>query len=842
MIGDHLVTLVPLGAERELVVVAENLAPNPSAEQAVAWTANNGNYWARTFDAAAAHSGAVGAMSTIKPGISNNGVLSMYGLGSDTTAIIPWTGGPEDVLSLGVWVMTPHPGFRAECHITWYDAANVSLGNNGLTWTNLTEGVWTFLKYEDDAPKPGAAGYRTGAAINVLSGAPMATEGMWAGADDAILVMGPTVPAYFDGDTPDTEETSYAWTGTPHDSASTKSEFRGAGGVDITCLVDRVAIRHGRDDADSQPEASSATLDLAPPFETDAMPGLLEIGATVLVETSTMTGGTFPRFRGRITDLSYTWEEAGEHTPNRLLGQVIAVGPLADLGRRVVGDAPWPQELDGARVAAVLEAAGAPLDPLFSDPGTVQILPRDVDSQPALDVATSTAESANGLLWETRDGEVRYADANHRRGIPVGLALDACDVLVTPMWKRSTEALLNKVSLGYGPVPDEGEQARFIADRPDSVAKFGRYELSSETELANADDAAALGNLLLTRNAAPVWVMAELPVDVKGLDPARTDALLGLDMHSLVSLTGLPRAGAAPTSAQLWLEGWTENLAWGEHEITLAVTGYCRTVPAPRWNDVDPGWTWGGMDTEVTEASRNLILNPSIETGAANWSVAQGTRSDGPIPHPVSGADGGIFTSTTGTGSPYIRWGLKTPVTPGETYTASVYVEPTPECADLDWYVSFNMFDADNVASTWSGPYIGPVPAGQMTRLVQSFVIPDGIATTQLTFRPRVVIPIGAVYYWDAAMLELGGGGDYFDGDTPDTETAQYDWAGTPHNSESIYSTVVSVGAPGGLPPDLTWDGISCLGPPQDLGRWDDMPASTRWDLVDPATTWNTYA
>ena len=38
-----------------------------------------------------------------------------------------------------------------------------------------------------------------------------------------------------------------------------------------------------------------------------------------------------------------------------------------------------------------------------------------------------------------------------------------------------------------------------------------------------------------------------------------------------------------------------------------------------------------------------------------------------------------------------------------------------------------------------------------------------------------------------------------------------------------------------------TWDDAACLGPLPNLGRWDDVAATTRWDTVPPATTWNTY-
>jgi hypothetical protein len=144
------------------------------------------------------------------------------------------------------------------------------------------------------------------------------------------------------------------------------------------------------------------------------------------------------------------------------------------------------------------------------------------------------------------------------------------------------------------------------------VARYGRYELSTATELAAQADAEALGNLLLTRNAFPVWIMSELPVDVKGLDAAQTAALLSMDMHSLVTLTGLPSAGNAPTTAHLWVEGWTETLLWGDHEITLAVSGYCRTVPAPRWNDVDPAVTWDDAAGTWDEAA---CMGPPLQLG-----------------------------------------------------------------------------------------------------------------------------------------------------------------------------------------------------------------------------------
>lgn len=390
--------------------------------------------------------------------------------------------------------------------------------------------------------------------------------------------------------------------------------------VDVSCLVDSLSIKHGRDDTTSQPDASTVTLDCSWLNSLDTLPGVVEIGAGLFVDVEYPPGsGTlYRRFAGRITDVDLGWDDAGEESPDSVVGQIIAAGYTADLGSRVVGDAPFPQELDGARVSRVLGLAGITTDPATSDPGTVQIIARDIDSQPALDVARQTAESAGGLVWETRSGDVRYSDAEHRRGMGVSLALDACDLLITPQWVRNKDGLVNSVSIGYGVAADGGEQPRYTNTRPDSIDKYGTYALSATTQLATLADATQMGSLLLTRNGSPVWIFEGLPIDVGGLDAERTAALLSLDIHDLLSVTGLPSAGSAPTTATLWVEGWSETLAWGEHEIVVAVSGYCRTSPPPRWDDVNPAWTWDTVSPSSLTWDDAACFGPPVDYGRWN--------------------------------------------------------------------------------------------------------------------------------------------------------------------------------------------------------------------------------
>jgi hypothetical protein len=375
-----------------------------------------------------------------------------------------------------------------------------------------------------------------------------------------------------------------------------------AGGppADISCLVDQVKVTHGRDTADGQPVASTASLDLSFTTTTDDLPPEADIGATLVVTTVLDDDSEHIRFTGDITDLVAGWEDTGPDTPNSAIMQILAAGPLAGLGRRVVGDTPWPQELDGARVKRVLTAAAVTTNPAHMDPGQVQILPRDIDPKAALGLAQEPADSALGILWETKAGEIRYADAEHRRGATPTLALDACDIEVTPTWRRDTQGLINGVSIGYGVAPEGGEQPRFVTSDTASQAAYGRAEYSVGTVLADFNGASSLGLMLMTRNSDPVWLLQELPVGVAELDTPTTAALLDLDVHDLLSVTGMPVLGSLPSSAYLWVEGFTETLTGGGHELALYVSGFCRTAPSPRWEDVPTTLVWDTVPPSVT--------------------------------------------------------------------------------------------------------------------------------------------------------------------------------------------------------------------------------------------------
>jgi hypothetical protein len=588
---------------RDLSVAALNRVPDPRfASVASTWTAQ-GVTVARVADPAVATGQA--AEITVTTGNNSN---AFFPAGTGLTGM-PVVGGATyryRYLSMALAAATAR---TTETRVYWYTATGAAC-------------VPAYTLLPTGADTVGAYAERSGTAVAPLDAKFSTVWVRWIGAlagekhrmAEPILSLAAEPLAYFDGDTPDVFPDFYAWSGTPNASASVHTvgallerSVVTIGGVDFTCWADDLTIRHGREDFTDQPEADAVTLNMSPDHNGAQVPAI-EVGTDVVVTYQVWDlGPVHTRFRGRVTDVQRSWDDAGAATPEQGTCQVVAVSTLADLGRRVVGDEPWPQELDGARALRILRLAWPTLPADHVDPGIYQVVPRDVDRQPALGLVHEAAEAGGGLLWNRADDTLpRYADFEHRRGTVAVLELDACDVLASPTWDRDLSGLVNYVSLTYGVAPEdppEGsptEQPSLTARNVDSVTRFGEYGYSATLALALQADAEARANLLVTRNGYPAWLLSDLPVAVDDLSVADLETLLTLDMHSLVLLTGLPAAGSAPTSTYVWVEGWTEYLAPGQHGLTLSVSTYCATAPPARWDDVPPETTWDQADSTWT--------------------------------------------------------------------------------------------------------------------------------------------------------------------------------------------------------------------------------------------------
>jgi hypothetical protein len=369
--------------------------------------------------------------------------------------------------------------------------------------------------------------------------------------------------------------------------------------------VGPVVIRHGRETPSQPPDPATCSLTLLsaglPRLPRIGDPLLLELGPGA-VDYAGLTGPALDaarvRFTGHVTDV--TARPATPGTPATVA--VIAASPRARLGRTVIGDVPWPVELDGARAQRILDLAapeaGAPVG--LIDPGTVTVTARDIDRQPALDLLNTLAMDSGATLVERRDSTLDWHDAQHRLNGTADLELTARQVLSSVQATQQLAGLVNELRVTYGPEVEEGERPTLVFTDPASRADYGPLSASLGTQLQELADAQAFAELTVGRRSRPVWELRELTVDLVRTIPAATAAqLLGIEHAALIAVTGFPTSGPF-RAARLWVEGWTETITRTSWTVVLAVSDYGRTGPAARWIDVPSTVTWAALPADLT--------------------------------------------------------------------------------------------------------------------------------------------------------------------------------------------------------------------------------------------------
>ena len=262
------------------------------------------------------------------------------------------------------------------------------------------------------------------------------------------------------------------------------------------------------------------------------------VGGRAELWASTGPGGQpdWRLFAGRITDVA-----AMQSTdPDRWELNVTAAGPMAELARTTIGDAPWPVETDSARIHRILGLAGydqSGVDPAAHGP---RVMARDVDRQPALRLLHEVAQTGGGLLWEDHHGDVIRYQPRIARGGGTGTwdgiggtwdeaeqswsqagpprpphIIDGCAVRSAPWrWESRVGQLVTccEVKYGDGRVAESGS-----LDPP-------VYGLSLTTALVNSADAQALADAAVHLRSTPRW---HAPVDRPARQPDGTVRLGG---------------------------------------------------------------------------------------------------------------------------------------------------------------------------------------------------------------------------------------------------------------------------------------------------------------------------
>jgi hypothetical protein len=338
--------------------------------------------------------------------------------------------------------------------------------------------------------------------------------------------------------------------------------------------------------------------------------------------------GYVPRFTGRVYSRRVDWEGV-----TRSITTIAASGPLAILNRIYIGDEAWPAETDGDRLARILALAEEQTGtPYSADPGGVTVLARDVDRQPAGDLARLYATSGLGLLTDSPDGTIRYLDRLHAVDVGAEFALTPASVEDSLVVTATTETLVNDITVGYGTRIDGVERTTVSAVSPDSQTFFGYYGADFDSELDDAGDALDVANEYIYRNSRPGDTLPTVTIDQR----LRPDLLTEIIIGDVCFITGLPQpvpnflfavitsyreTWATQSQWQIELElvdgrYWGRGTIWDDVDVGIL------------WNNVDPGFTWNNVGELIngvegfdrwTDTPANYFYDNIPATAWADW-------------------------------------------------------------------------------------------------------------------------------------------------------------------------------------------------------------------------------
>ena len=405
-------------------------------------------------------------------------------------------------------------------------------------------------------------------------------------------------------------------------------EWRVTVGDDVYTTVTSASFASGRLDIDRQPTAGYCQIEI---INTTGAAFTVNVTETVTLELKNASGTYVTMFSGEVSDFNIgvrSPEEAGFVT----YGTILGVGALSKLTKAVYNTA-LAEGLDGAQIGAILGEdlqfswdevtptdTWATYTPTTTwntaetylgtvDSGFYTMIPvaasATAKSQTLVD---QIANSALGQVSEGKDGFVNYDDADHRSNYLAANGYTALDgsyaspstIQSTTQIGRLRNSLIYKYSTGYG--------STFSTSSADSIASYGLFEKSTESNIKNLVDITDIGTRELRLRQVPKGSLGAITfrLDNPDLPTAMLNSLIAVFFGMPVIINNLPSNLLDGT-----FEGFVENVALRATptfvDLTLYITATEFSLSTTQWDTVIP--------STITWATTNATLIWNNATG-----------------------------------------------------------------------------------------------------------------------------------------------------------------------------------------------------------------------------------
>jgi hypothetical protein len=408
-------------------------------------------------------------------------------------------------------------------------------------------------------------------------------------------------------------------------------EWRVTVGDDVYTTVTSVSFASGRLDIDRQPTAGYCRVEI---INITGAEFTINVTEPILLELKNGSGTYVTVFGGEVSDFNIG-VRSPEETGFITTGTILGIGSLARLTKAVFNTA-LAEGLDGTQIATILGAAlnltWAEVTPTLTwdtYPATQTWLDAEsyigtIDSgfytminlaanasAKSQSLADQIATSALGQLYEEKDGDVSYDDADHRSNYLAANGFTNLDAsYATPRSITSQTQIArirNSLIYRYG----AGYASTYSTSDSDSIAFYGLFEFSTDSNIKNLADITDIASRELNLRKNPRGSLGAITfrLDNPDMPTAMLDSLIGIFFGQPVLVTNLP---SNLLGGQF--DGFVENVAVNATptyvdmtlyvsatDFSLSTTQWETVLPASLvWNDVNAILTWTNATGALT--------------------------------------------------------------------------------------------------------------------------------------------------------------------------------------------------------------------------------------------------
>jgi hypothetical protein len=395
------------------------------------------------------------------------------------------------------------------------------------------------------------------------------------------------------------------------------------GGVDYTNIaISDVQHQAGRSDIYQQSLPSYIQVTLVA-LNGQTLP--FDINDSLDLQVKDSSGSYVSLFGGDLTDVTVQVRNTGaaatvvEYT-------LIAMGSLAKLAKEI-WDGNIPQDEDGNQIYDILSSVllgtwnDVPSATTWAtynatetwanavnlglgeidQPGlyTMQHQPSTTDT--IYNIVSDIAKSAFGYIYEENNGNIGYADADHRQNYLLTngyVELDAGHSLGSGLSTvmRSGD-VRNDIYINYG----NNYNSQKTASDAASIALYGYKAETINSRIHGAVDAQAIADRYIAQRAypQPAFQSITFPITNSEIDNADRDDLLAVFMGMPVDIRNLPSQISGGTF-QGYVEGWSWSTRFNELFLTINVSPTAFSQVAMRWNTTPITEAWNTIDPTLT--------------------------------------------------------------------------------------------------------------------------------------------------------------------------------------------------------------------------------------------------